>query len=284
LADNWTIDAQLQTPDIAVVLMTHDPVGPLQRTHCMEDHAISLFLTPDYGKPVGRYDDGRHKHFARFGPLSITPADIPLFVRSPGAPARRLISCRIDRERFRSATGLGGEWDDAELAACLDVRGEPVAAGLKRLARETEAPGFASNLLVDGVGVVMMVEIARYLRGARERSGLTRGGLAPWQLRRVTGALEEANGVSLSLAELAGLCGIGRRHLMRAFRQSTGRTISDWAEDARARRAMRLLAETDLTIAEIAEQLGFAGISGFSHAFRRTVGEPPSSFRRRNRI
>ena len=164
------------------------------------------------------------------------------------------------------------------------MRGEPIAAGLKRLAREAEAPGFASDLLVDGVGVTMMVEIARYLRGARERSGLTRGGLTPWQLRRVTGAIEEADGTSLSLAELAGLCGIGRRHLMRAFRQSTGRTITDWADEVRARRAMRLLVETDLTIAKLATQSGFAGISGFSHAFRRTVGEPPSSFRRRNRI
>jgi len=129
----------------------------------------------------------------------------------------------------------------------------------------------------------MMVEIARYLRGARDRSGVVHGGLAPWQLRRVTGAIEETNGASPNLAELAGLCGIGRRHLMRAFRQSTGRTITDWAEETRARRAMRLLAQTDLTVAEIATQLGFAGISGFSHAFRRAVGEPPSSFRRRNR-
>jgi AraC family transcriptional regulator len=223
-------------------------------------------------------------HFARFGPLSITPANLPLSVRSPGAPARTLISCRIDRTRFQNATGLGGEWDDAELAACLDVRGETITAGLKRLAREADAPGFASDLLVDGIGVVMMVEIARYLRGAHERPGLARGGLSPWQLRRVTGAIEGAEGVSPSLTELAGLCGIGPRHLMRAFRQSTGRTITDWAEDARTRRAIRLLAQTGLPIAEIATQLGFASISGFSHAFHRAIGEPPSSFRRRNRV
>lgn len=169
MAENWTIDAQLQTADIAVMLMTHDATGPLQRTHRMDDHAISLFLTPDYGQPVGRYGGGRRMHFARFGPLSITPADLPLSVRSPGAPARTLISCRIDRTRFQSATGLGGEWNDAELAACLDVRGDAIAAGLKRLAREADSPGFASDLLVDGIGVVMMVEIARYLRGARQR-------------------------------------------------------------------------------------------------------------------
>jgi hypothetical protein len=45
LADNWTIDAELRTADIAVVLMTHGATGPLVRTHRMVDHTISLFLT-----------------------------------------------------------------------------------------------------------------------------------------------------------------------------------------------------------------------------------------------
>jgi AraC family transcriptional regulator len=281
MPQNWTIDAELRTPDIAVVLMAHDATGPLQRTHRMEEHAISLFLTPDYGQPVGRYPS--QARFSRFGPLSITPADMPVFVRSPGAPPRRMISCRIDRKRFQNATGLGMEWDDAELAACLDVRGEPIATGMKRLAHEAAAPGFASDLLVDGLGLTMMVEIARFLRGARDRAGPSRGGLAPWQLRRVSEAIEATDTANPSLAELAALCGIGRRHLMRAFRQSTGRTIMEYAEAARAERAVRLLTRTVLPMAEIARLLGFAGPSGFSHAFRRATGETPTDFRRRSR-
>jgi AraC family transcriptional regulator len=281
MPQNWTIDAELRTPDIAVVLMAHDATGPLQRTHRMEEHAISLFLTPDYGQPVGRYPN--QARFSRFGPMSITPADMPVFVRSPGAPPRRMISCRIDRKRFQTATGLGAAWEDAELAACLDVRGEQIAAGMKRLAHEALAPGFASDLLIDGVGLTMMVEIARFLRGARDRGGLLQGGLAPWQLRRVLDAIEARDDAALSLTELAALCGIGRRHLMRAFRQSTGRTIMEHAEAVRAERAVRLLAETDLTIAEIGRRLGFAGASGFSHAFRRATGQTATDFRRRAR-
>jgi AraC family transcriptional regulator len=285
MTENWTIDAQLRTPDIAVVLMTHGATGPLRRTHRMPDHSISLFLTPDYGEAQGRYGSGAGPtRFARFGPLSIVPADIPLSVRSPGAPPRRLISCRFDRQRFQSATGLGDAWDDAELAACLDVRGERIKSGLQRLARETEAPGFASDLLVEGLGLTMMAEIARYLRGARDSSAAKRGGLAPWQMRRIADAIESLPGAPPSLSELAALCGIGSRHLMRAFKHSTGGTVTDYVEEARARRAMRLLSETDLALADIARLLGFAAQSGFSHAFRRAVGEPPSIFRRRTRL
>jgi len=282
-ADNWTIDAELRTADIAVVLMTHGATGPLIRTHLMPAHTISLFLTQDYGDPIGRYDTGRPMHFARFGPLSMTPADIPVSVRSPGAPPRRLISCRIDRERFRQATGLGVAWDDAELKACMDVRGEPIQTGLRRLASEAEAPGFASDLLVEGLGLTVMAEIGRYLHHARCRAPAIRGGLAPWQLRRIVDAIESLPDAPPSLTDLAILCGISARHLMRAFRQSTGQTVTAYAEAARLRHATRLLSETDLPLADIARQLGFAAPSGFSHAFRRAVGEPPSAFRRRQR-
>jgi AraC family transcriptional regulator len=283
LADNWTIDAELRTADIAVVLMTHGATGPLVRTHRMADHTISLFLTHDYGAPIGRYDTGRPMRFSRFGPLSITPADIPVSVRSPGAPPRRLITCRIDRERFQSATGLGSQWDDDELTACMDVRGEPIRSGLRRLASEAEAPGFASDLLVEGLGLTVMAEIARYLHQARGRSPAIRGGLSPWQLRRIADAVESLPDAPPSLTDLAALCGISTRHLMRAFRQSTGQTITAYAEAARLRHATRLLSETDLPLGDIARQLGFAAPSGFSHAFRRAVGEAPSAFRRRQR-
>ena len=282
-AENWTIDAELKTADIAVVLMTHGATGPLMRTHLMPDHTISLFLTQDYGAPIGRYDTGRPMRLARFGPLSMTPADIPVSVRSPGAPPRRLISCRIDRERFRQTTGLGGEWDDAELAACMDVRGEPIRTGLKRLASEAEMPGFASTLLVEGLGLTVMAEIARYLQHARGPSQAIRGGLSPWQLRRIADAVESLPDAPPRLTELASLCGISTRHLMRAFRHSTGQTVTAYAEAVRLRHAARLLSETELPLADIARRLGFAAPSGFSHAFRRAVGETPSAFRQRQR-
>lgn len=285
MAEDWTIDAQLRTPDIAVVLMAHGATGPLSRTHRMADHTISLFLTPDYGEALGRYAGGHGPtRFARFGPLSIVPADIPLSVRSPGAPPRRLISCRFDRQRFQSATGLGDAWDDTELAACLDVRGEPIKTGLQRLAREAEVPGFASDLLVEGLGLTVMAEIARYLNAARDRASAKGGGLAPWQMRRIAEALENMPGSEpLKLSDLAALCGIGRRHLMRAFKHGTGRTLMEYTAEIRAGHAARLLSETDLNLAQIARQLGFAAPSAFSHAFRRAVGEAPSAYRRRTR-
>ena len=48
-------------------------------------------------------------------------------------------------------------------------------------------------------------------------------------------------------------------------------------------RAKLLLQSTDLSILEIAEQLGFATRSYFSQAFRAITGMTPTQFRKRER-
>jgi AraC family transcriptional regulator len=280
MSESWKIDAQLSTGGINVLLMSHAAMGPLQRVHRMEDPTVSLFLTPDYGQAQGRYIcDSQPTAFGRFGALSITPAEIPLSVRSTGAPLRRLVSCRFDRGRFERLTGLGRSWDNKDLAACLDVHAKRISTSLKILAEETAVPGFAAELIVEGLGMALIAEIGRYLRGVHDRPRL-QGGLAPWQMKRIVESVD-ALAVPLSLSDFANMCGIGKRHLMRAFRQSTGMSIMDYVTQTRLKRAAKLLSEDRLSIAEIAANLGFGSQSGFTHAFRRLAGETPSSYRKK---
>jgi len=49
-------------------------------------------------------------------------------------------------------------------------------------------------------------------------------------------------------------------------------------EDARA-----LLTTTNLTLAEIAAQVGYASEFSFSHAFKKTTGMAPGCYRHRRR-
>ena len=81
------------------------------------------------------------------------------------------------------------------------------------------------------------------------------------------------------MSELAALCGISPRHVMRGFKHSTGATLHSYVEQVRLARAKELLTSTDLGINAIATQLGFAQTSSFSAAFRRVIGVPPSTFR-----
>ncbi|MEJ0019631.1 MAG: AraC family transcriptional regulator [Acetobacteraceae bacterium] len=107
-----------------------------------------------------------------------------------------------------------------------------------------------------------------------------RGGLAPWQLRRLTEYMETSLSDTIRLKDLADLAGLSLSHLGRAFRQSTGMPPHRWHLNARIRRAQELLLETELPLADIALSTGFADQSHFTKSFHRQVGASPGAWRR----
>jgi AraC family transcriptional regulator len=276
----WHIEASAQAADMALTLMRHEPTGPLESTHRVEAPTVSLFLTPNRNEASGCYgEQPRPEGFTPFGALVLVPADLPLHVRLVAAPPRRLLCCRFDRAKSR-LMGREDNWAEGLLRACFDIRSRRIEAILRQLAAEIEAPGLASETMIEGLGLILIAELARFLHLCGTPRRYRTGGLAPWQLRRIAEALAAIDGPPPSLAELARQVGLGSRHLMRAFKQSTGRTVMDHIADLRLQRAGSLLTETDLPISEIAHQLGFAQASGFSHAFRRMTGESPALYRR----
>ncbi len=70
-----------------------------------------------------------------------------------------------------------------------------------------------------------------------------------------------------------------RRLWQRRFGTSPARIQAE----AVMRRACRLLAETDLPVATVAERLGFADPLYFSRRFRAVIGEPATAWRQRQR-
>jgi AhpD family alkylhydroperoxidase len=109
---------------------------------------------------------------------------------------------------------------------------------------------------------------------------LVRGGLAPWQMRRTAQVLNERLGSKVTLARLAGECGVSVAHFGRAFRQTTGRTPHRWLVEQRVEHAKRLLVTSALPLAEIAATCGFADQSHFTRVFSQLVGSGPGAWRR----
>ena len=127
----------------------------------------------------------------------------------------------------------------------------------------------------------MLIQVSRYIGDDEPDSPYRRGGLTPRLHRKVMEYLRESDRVSIG--ELSELTGYSRRHLSRAFKQSTGTTLSDAIETVRYDRARKLLSDTDLHIKEIAAKVGFSATSSFSVAFQRISGETPHGFRNRSR-
>jgi AraC family transcriptional regulator of adaptative response / DNA-3-methyladenine glycosylase II len=78
---------------------------------------------------------------------------------------------------------------------------------------------------------------------------------------------------------LAESLGIGPRHLARLFAEHLHASPLEVAQSLRIRRAKRLLNDTDLPIARIAERAGFSSPRRMSAAFVHLYGRPPSVLR-----
>ena len=86
-------------------------------------------------------------------------------------------------------------------------------------------------------------------------------------------------GEKIRAADLAALVGYSEYYITRKFKEETGFFLNDYLKFARMERAKLLLQNTDLSVLEIAGQLGFATRSYFSQAFREITGMTPTRFR-----
>lgn len=104
---------------------------------------------------------------------------------------------------------------------------------------------------------------------------------APTGLReQLQQALEErvARGTPTELKSLAADLKMPERTLQRRL-DDEGTHLRELIDQARHKRALKLLADPALSIEAVAEQLGFSSHSAFTRAFRRWTGQSPNSFR-----
>lgn len=84
----------------------------------------------------------------------------------------------------------------------------------------------------------------------------------------------------ISLRDIAASAGVSIEFLTRAFRARTGTTPYDFLLRRRIEEAKRLLARSDLSLAEIAAVLQFGSQSHFTTVFKKYAHETPARFRR----
>lgn len=83
-----------------------------------------------------------------------------------------------------------------------------------------------------------------------------------------------------SLADIAHKVGTHDKRLSAIFRQYLDMTVFAWIRDERLRRGRELLADSRMSMQDIAEQVGFRSACNFTTAFRERMGVTPSAFRR----
>lgn len=106
---------------------------------------------------------------------------------------------------------------------------------------------------------------------------------APHAYGRLSRAIEMMHRHSarrLSTRRLAEAAGVSHSQFDRRFRKLFGTTPREYLLRVRVNAACRLLEETDRTVTDIAQEVGFYDHSHFSRTFRRIMGVAPQRFRR----
>ena len=101
-------------------------------------------------------------------------------------------------------------------------------------------------------------------------------------IRRANLHIAHHLGEAIDFPDLAKQCGMGYSLFRKCFQAYNGMAPLEYQIALRLRRAMHLLASSNVPIAQIAEETGFQSASYFSKFFHRRIGTSPIQYRQSN--
>lgn len=276
-------DAVIDLPRIRLERVTQKASGPFHRAHEVDRPSL-IYIPPPYREAaLGCFGTPEsHRSYMSFGPAIFVPAHVPVHIHSPGFGNRTLLVLRFDDQGLVDLLGEGGGDDPDMLIRCLDIRGRRILETVDRMSQEVDGYALGRDTILAGLGLVLAGEMARYLDGIRNLPAGDRGALADWQMRQIAARLANEELPPPRVDDLAMICGLGRRHFMRAFKARTGLTVMEWVEHATFDRATRLLESGALPVKAISGMLGYSHPGSFTAAFTRRFGVSPREWRGRN--
>lgn len=91
--------------------------------------------------------------------------------------------------------------------------------------------------------------------------------------------IDRKYGEDISLDDLSSLVHLSPTYISHLFHERTGTSFREYLKQKRMQRSCQLLAATDLSIKEIAEQCGYANISHFYRVFKSIIQVTPAEYR-----
>lgn len=244
------------------------------------DHArFSVVLDLVGDQPEARNSRSRPTVFSEntMHQMNFAPADCPVWACSDGTKYFRTLSLyfRNDGVDFLDEEKI----DPGKLFVPRLMFFDPAMLHIARLLElECESNDPVNDLYLETLTLAFLLRLSDLERSRPERQA--RGGLAAYQLRRVTDYLCEHLAESVSLQELATITGLSRSYFSSAFRQSTGMSAHQWLLQKRISKAKEYLLGTDFPVAHIAIAVGFSDQAHFTRTFSRVVGTSPVIWRR----
>jgi AraC family transcriptional regulator len=185
----------------------------------------------------------------------------------------------------QTAATIGVDPNRVEVVNNFSARDPQLQAVTLALLQEVKAPGLGGRLYVDSLTTQLVVHVLRFYSALTHPLPEAEGrGLAAAHLQRALTFIHDQLAEELSLADIAASVHLSPYHFARLFKQSVGLTPHQYVVSQRVEAAKRLLANADVTTAQVAAEVGFSDYSHLARHFKRLVGLPPAEFQRRKNL
>jgi len=166
------------------------------------------------------------------------------------------------------------------LPQLVHIRGERrLTIMVQLVGEETREHRSGRDLVLTRLAEVLLVEALRSATGATASPGLLRG-LADARLSAAIRQMHADPARSWTVEQLGKEAALSRSAFFERFSRAVGVPPMEYLQVWRMALAKDLLRRNDLSLAEVAERVGYGSASTFSTAFSRHVGQPPARYAR----
>lgn len=239
-------------------------------------HWISIMLEPSPGVEVV---------FGRDVPRIVNGTAVMPAINPAGTRRRANLSARMEQiivsiapENLREIAGDEFDRARAELTTTHLTLDSTALRFAKMIKAELTRPGGCNALHLHSLITLLAIRVLRDCSNAAGRVEV-KGALSTTAEERIRDYLEEHFRRKLSIAELAGICGLSPGYFTQAFFRTFGSPPHRYIIERRLEFAEKLLAETEMPVAEVAYLSGFSSQSHLTNMLRVHKKKTPGQYR-----
>lgn len=146
----------------------------------------------------------------------------------------------------------------------------------ERITHHYNTPGGNDEIILQSLMLELIYTIGNDSAKTRKKSDVkpTRGILIENVIEYIASNITE----NLSLENVADKFYLSPIYFHNSFKAATGKTLRDYVEEVRIKKALHLLTTTNYSLTKIAYECGFSSQSYFSFAFKRRMKKTPREY------
>ena len=221
-------------------------------------------------------------HFGEGVNCFVFDSPVPFFMKVPGGQRLRFQGLYF-QEQFFAENNIplyDSFWRDAKNTIHGADLHAPELVSIYRRIEQCRLTGLAFDTWLKGFGL----EAAGYLIDlVQQLSAQPPVYLDENEIRAVEKAktiLQASLKHPPAVIDLCRKVGVNKNKLQKGFRLTEGKSVAEYVRTLRMERALDLLEDDTLSIQEVAEEVGYNGISNFYAVFRQTFGDTPAAIQK----